>query len=303
MRVLFLGALRFSATCLEAVIEAGEEVVGVFTLPPEAAGFSGDYQDLGPLCRKHGIPLHRFARLQAPEALEWARTLRPEVVLVMGLSQLLPPEWLTLAPKGCIGSHPTLLPQHRGRHPLIWALVEGRTEGGLTLLRLDEGVDSGNILWQRAFPIHPEDDATSLYARIQELARIAIPELFRDFRAGRTAGRPQDPDQASYRPKRSRDDGEIRWDQEAAHIHNLIRALAPPYPGATTHLGSDSLILWKSALVEGEEGGAAPGTLLSLDQGQLLVQTGAGRLQVLRWEGLSLSALRPGLRFGQEGLP
>src|ERR1700730_11426069 len=165
MRIVFVGTVEFSRRCLEEVVAAGGDVVGVLTLPPERGGAHGDYADLSPVADAHGLSLHLIGNVNDPETLALIRSLRPDLILVLGGSQLLGPELLSIA--SCIGSHPALLPRDRGRHPLTWALVDGLDETGLTFFWLDEGADSGDILWQHAVRIDPDDDAASLYAKIE----------------------------------------------------------------------------------------------------------------------------------------
>src|SRR5581483_9542000 len=146
----------------------GGDVVAVLTRSGEAAGLHGDYVDLEPTTTRLGVPLHRIGNVNDPQSIELIRSLRPDVIFVLGWSQLVGRELLSTAP--CIGSHPALLPRDRGRHPITWALVDGLDESGLTFFWLDEGADSGDILWQRSFPIGPDEDASDVYARVEELA-------------------------------------------------------------------------------------------------------------------------------------
>ena len=142
----------------------------------EVGGVGALLEEFGPLAAQAGIPFFAFAKVKDDETIARVRDLQPDVIFVWGLSQLIPAELLAIPRQGCIGVHPTLLPRNRGRHPLIWTLVDGLSEGGLTFFYLDEGADSGDILWQRPFPVHREDDAASLYRKIEALAAEAIAE-------------------------------------------------------------------------------------------------------------------------------
>jgi methionyl-tRNA formyltransferase len=196
MRIAFVGAVEFSRECLEETLVTGGDVIAVLTLAAERAGFHGDYADLGPVAASHGVPVHRIGNINDPAEIELIRSLHPDVIFVFGWSQLLGPELLQLAP--CIGSHPTLLPRNRGRHPLTWALVEGLEQSGLTFLWLDGDADTGDILWQRAFPIEIEDDAATVYRRVVRLGREAIREFLPALESGSAPRLPQNEALATY---------------------------------------------------------------------------------------------------------
>ncbi|MBP2316260.1 methionyl-tRNA formyltransferase [Azospirillum soli] len=285
MRIVLIGAVAFTRHCLDSMLAVGANVVGVAGPRPSAATINSDYVDMPAEARirgLHGIP---FDSVRAPETLDAVAALKPDVVFVCGLSQLLPAELLAIPPLGVIGTHPSLLPHGRGRHPLIWTLVEGLKEGGLTFFRIDEGTDTGDIVWQQAFPVGDDDDAAVLYARIEALAAKAITELVPRFADGTVRYRPQDHTRATVWRRRTKEDGEIRWDAPSRTCHNLIRALTRPYVGAHTWLDDRLLRVWKAApascLAVGSE---APGTILSVDGGRLLVRTGDGALGILDWD-------------------
>ncbi len=248
MRIAFVGAVEFSRACLEEMLAAGGDVVAVITLPAENASFHGDYADLEPVAAAHGVPVHRIGNINDPATIELIRSLEPDVIFVLGWSQLLGPELLALAP--CIGSHPALLPRNRGRHPLTWALVEGLDESGLTFLWLDEGADSGDILWQRSFPIAIDDDAASLYRKMVGLGREAIRELLPLLESDSAPRVPQDDALATYWRRRTDDDRWIDWTLSSLAVHNLIRGLARPYVGALTRCAGQDVLVWRARLPE-----------------------------------------------------
>ena len=135
------------------MLERKAQVVGVFTQTREQARSNADWGDLSPLCQMYRVPVFHFRKISDPETVEKIRDLKPEIIFVLGLSQLLPPNFLHIPPMGVIGSHPALLPENRGRHPLVWALVKGLKKSGLTLFYIDEGVDSGDIALAGSFPL------------------------------------------------------------------------------------------------------------------------------------------------------
>lgn len=296
MRILFVGSVRFSRVCLDAVLSVGGNVVAVLSPKPSARG---DREDLKPGALSNGIPFHRFQQIGDAETVSFIRQVAPDVIFVFGLSQLVPKTILDIPPRGCIGSHPTLLPLHRGRHPLIWTLVEGLTEGGLTFLYLSEGVDTGDILWQKSFPIAPEDDAEALYVKIENLARQAIAEFVPLLVENRAPRRSQDHARATVWRKRTEEDGEIDWAGPTMRAHNLIRALARPYPGAHTFWEGRILKIWGSRLRMCPGSSGPPGEVLSLSPEGVLVKTGDGALLLTSWSAEGQITPTPGIRLGR----
>ena len=288
MRILFLGAVDFSRHCLNEVVRCGGEVVAVLTLDRQAGQHHSDYADLRDPAGRFGIPVHTIRRINDADTVALIRSLRPEVMLVFGWSQLLSKAVLEIPARGCIGAHPALLPKDRGRHPLIWPLVRGADRSGLTFFYLDDGADSGDILWQRPFPITLEDDAGTLYEKIKGLATEAIREFLPRMKEGNAPRQPQDHRQATYGRKRSEPDGEVRWERSTVETHNLVRALARPYVGAHTYVDGHKVVIWRSRpgegpLPQGAEG-AVPGTVVRQAEGGVDVRTGNGFLRIVDFE-------------------
>jgi len=271
-------------------------VVGVVTVDAGLANRNTDYCDVGDIAADTWIPVLRVRRIADESALNGIRAMRPDVILVLGFSQLLPLELLEIPPLGCVGSHPALLPRNRGRHPLIWALVEGLEKSGLTFFYLDEGADSGDILWQREFPIRVEDDAAALYDRIETLAVEGLREFVPQLAAGTAPRTPQDHGKASYWRKRGEADGEIHWAARGMVSYNLIRALTRPYPGAHTWNGARRLIAWRASHPEIGPLEGIPGTILSVSSEGVRISTGDGAICItkLHSEDGRQTHLRPG---------
>jgi methionyl-tRNA formyltransferase len=244
MRIVFIGTVDFSLSCLQSMLERKARVVGVFTQSREQARFNADWADLSPLCRMYQVPVFHFHKISDPETMGKIHDLRPEIIFVLGFSQLLPPDFLCIPPMGVIGSHPSLLPENRGRHPLIWALVKGLKKSGLTLFYIDEGVDSGDIAQQREFPIEITDTAKTLYEKIKRLGAEMVRELIISLEKGEAARIPQDHSKATYLRKRNKEDGLIHWEEGSLKAYNLIRALTLPYVGAHTFWKGKEIKIW-----------------------------------------------------------
>lgn len=302
MRIVFVGAVDFSRHCLQQVLDCGGNVVAVFTLAKEDAGFHSDYADLSDVAIRHGVTVHKIKNINDPENVELIRSLQPDVIFVFGWSQLISKHILDIPPLGCIGTHPALLPRNRGRHPIVWALVEGLEESGLTFFYIDEGTDSGDILWQKPFPVTLEDDAGSLYEKIKALTSEAIREFLPQLEWGAAPRIPQDHSQATYWRKRTEKDGEIHWTAPTMTTYTLIRALARPYVGAHTYLRGEKMLIWRARLPEKplppEAMGPQPGNIFARTGTGFDVRTGDGYLTVLEYELAGEGLLEIGTQLG-----
>ncbi len=297
MRTVWVSFDTIGRDCLEAASDAGAEIVGVVTLPgPIDPNRSGQcaFDDVA---ARLGAVLHETRDINAEDTLAAVRELEPELVFVVGWSQLVRDPFIELANEGVFGMHPTLLPRHRGRAPIPWAILTGLARTGVTLFEIvDATADSGAIVGQREVEISPDETATTLFARIAdahvELVRALVPQLL-----ARTAPRiPQDPSRASSWPKRSPADGIIDWETRAPYVYDWVRAQTRPYPGAFTFLGDEKVIVWGARPVSLAD--AAPaGTIVEvLDEGPV-VACGEGGL-VLEEVQTDAAELAVGARLG-----
>ena len=303
VRVVFVGAVEFSRHCLEAVLENHGDVVAVITIAKKQSGIHSDYADFSGLAAAHGIPVYEVEDINRTDNVELIESLCPDVIFVFGWSRLISREILDIPPLGCIGVHPALLPRNRGRHPIVWALVEGLEESGLTFFYLEDRADSGDILWQKAFPISLQDDAQSVYEKIKSLASGAIKEFLPQLEAGNTPRIPQDDSLATYWRKRTQKDGEIRWGAPAMTIYNLIRGLTRPYVGAHTYTEGQVIKVWKAKLPPSppplQAAALGSGIVLGVYQDSFDVTTGDGYLTVCDYEVAPPVAIRDGSRLGK----
>jgi methionyl-tRNA formyltransferase len=305
MRIVFVGTVEFSRHCVREVLENRGNVVAVLTLGREDASFHADYADLSDVALEYRIALYKIKNLNSPETIELIHSLQPDAIFVFGWSQLVSKAILDIPPRGCIGTHPALLPRNRGRHPLIWALLEGLEESGLTFFYLNEHGDSGDILWQKSFPISLYDDAGSLYDKIKMLATEAIRELLPQLENGTAPRVPQNDSEATYWRKRGQKDGEIVWEMPTMKIYNLIRALTRPYIGAHTYMAQKKMVIWRSRLPEGtvpvDASNVPPGTVFAQRQTELDVRTGDEYLTVVEYELIEEGEVTVGTRLGLLG--
>lgn len=270
--------------CLKVLIEAGEEVVAVVTHedePGEEIWFSSVAQ----LARKGQLPVYTPSNPNTADFVHLMRGLAPELTFSFYYRRLLSKELLEIPRLGGINLHGSLLPKYRGRAPINWVLVKGETETGVTLHYMVEKADGGDIIAQRRVPIDAEDTALDLFKKMtvagRELLRDTLP-LIKDGTAPRI---PQDDGMATSFGRRRPEDGKIDWVQPAKSIHNLIRAVTHPFPGAFTFCEGKKLYVWRAVPADSELSGASsvPGTVEAAEKGKgMVVRTGTGRLIVNR---------------------
>ncbi|HEX4746469.1 MAG TPA: methionyl-tRNA formyltransferase [Gaiellaceae bacterium] len=292
MRTVWVSFDTIGRDCLEAAEEVGAEVVGVVTLPgPIDPNRSGQCA-FDEVAARFGASLVETRDVNAPETVNAIRKLEPELIFVVGWSQLVHQPFIALAREGVFGMHPTLLPRHRGRAPIPWAILTGLARTGVTLFEIaDATADSGAIVGQLTLDIAPDETATTLFERLAD-AHVALTREFVPQLVARTAPRiPQDPIRASSWPKRVPADGIIDWETRAPYLYDWVRAQTRPYPGAFTFLGDEKVIVWSARpveLVEPAPAGtvvdiAPEGPVVACGEGGLVleeIQTAAGELVV-----------------------
>ena len=278
MKVLFVGAVRFSACALQELIAMQTDIVGVCTISQSA--INSDHVDLSPIAERAGIPVRLTANINDSDTLAWILGLNPDIIFCFGWSQIIKESLLKMPPMGIVGFHPALLPSNRGRHPLIWALVLGLIETASTFFFMDEGADSGDILSQEPVAIQKTDDARSLYERI---TRVAISQI-RDFvprLTNKTYERyPQDHQKANIWRKRGLADGIIDWRMAAESIHNLVRGLTHPYVGAHFIHRECTVKVWKTEVEHSAPLNLEPGRVLGINSNGILVKAGVGAIRL-----------------------
>jgi methionyl-tRNA formyltransferase len=287
-RVVFVGAVHEAVPALAAALRGPAEVVEVITLPAGRAGATSGFVDLEPLARAYGVRVWRCADLNAPEAVEHVRRLRPDLIVVVGWTRLLSAALLAIPRRGCVGFHASLLPRDRGRAPVNWAIIRGDEAAGNTMMYLDATADTGAVIDQRAVPIGPDDTCATVYERVggvgADMLALHLPALL----DGTAHGRPQGPADGPPLPKRTPAMGITDWNRPARAVHDWIRALTHPYPGAFTSWAGRKVMLWASALPAPGRGGppsppgppGPPGQVLGLDEHGLLVGTADGSVLV-----------------------
>ncbi|MDB3958572.1 formyltransferase family protein [Opitutales bacterium] len=280
MRVVFIGAVQFSASCLEVVLSSNAQVVGVCTL--KESKFNADHQDLSPIAKEFYIPCLYVEDINSDTSLKWIKERQPDVIFCFGWSRLLKRTILDIAPLGVVGFHPTALPANRGRHPLIWALFLGLKKTASTFFFMDEGADSGDILSQEEVTIDSSDDARSLYQKVTQTALSQIEDFIPLLENRSYIRTKQDNRKANYWRKRGIKDGEIDWRMSAISICNLVRALTKPYTGAHFTKNGEEIKVWKVEVLKDENNqNIEPGKVLSSRSSKPVVKCGDGSIILL----------------------
>jgi methionyl-tRNA formyltransferase len=242
VRILFCGTPDFAALVLEALLSGLHQVVGVVSQPSRPQGRGLHLEDPPAVlrAREAGVPVIQTKRLHAPETLDGIRSLAPELIVTAAFGRILKEPLLALPARGCWNVHASLLPRHRGASPVTAALLAGDAWTGVTIFRLDQGVDTGPVLLQEMTPIGPDETAGELTDRLARLGGRLVSAALDLEEQGRLRAQPQPEWGASYAPILSKEDGRIAWNRPADQIHRLVRAVSP-WPGAYTFLGGKRL--------------------------------------------------------------
>lgn len=288
MRLLFCGTPQFAVPTLKHLLAQPDfELLAVITQPDRARG-RGHQISSSPvkeIALAASIPVHQPEKIRAPEVHQLLQSYSPDFIVIIAYGQIIPARLLPTPKFGWINLHSSLLPKYRGAAPINWAIVNGETHTGLTTIRIDAGMDTGEILLQRELEIGAKETAPELSTRLSEAGAPLMADTLRGLAAGKITPRPQDHSQATPAPMLKRDDGRIDWNRIATEIYNRMRGFAP-WPGAHTTFRGHSCHLWAEP-VSNKKRDAPPGTLL-LEGGELLVACGGAtllRLLAVQLEG------------------
>ena len=311
LRIIFMGTAELSCASLETL--AGDKafsVAAVVTQPDKPKGRDLKLQPspVKSLALKLNLPVLQPARARDEQFIAELRALKPDLIVVVAYGQILPQTILDLPKFGCLNVHTSLLPKYRGAAPIQRAIANGETETGVTVMKMDAGLDTGPIVSQRRTAILAEDDSATLHDRLAQLGAELLAQTIPDFVAGKVQPLPQPAGGVSYAHKIKKDDGRIDWSLPAKTTWNRLRAFTP-WPGAFTFLAGKPnphlLKIWKAEIVE-QSGGA--GELLSADKNGITVGCGENALRIMELQregGRRMNAaeflaghpLKPGEKF------
>lgn len=275
-----MGTPAFAVPSIKALLTNGFHIVLVITQPDKPKGRGGRITPppVKEFAVSHGIPVLQPERLKEPVFLDRLRKAAPDAVVVAAYGKILPPDILTLPRLGCINVHASLLPKYRGAAPVQWALMNGECETGVTIMLMDEGMDTGDILLQQPVPILSDENSGSLSERLSRLGAELLIETLRRLEGNRLKRHPQDHSLASYAPPLTPSDEVISWNLSAETIRNKVRAL-DPQPGARTLLSGRLLKIWRVSVKTGDFSGE-PGEILEISDEGIIVRAGEGAVMV-----------------------
>ena len=282
MKIVFIGGVKFSYAILEKILNENFSVEAVFSYHESKNFFYSDYESFDKITDEHKIKHIKVMNINDEENIKIINEIQPDIIFVMGWSQLLKDKLLKIPKLGVIGSHPTELPKYRGRAPIPWSIIKELTESALTFFYISPGMDDGDILCQEKFQITLTDDSTSLYQKMTELGKKMISQSLPLLESGNAKRIPQNlEDFIENWPKRTPEDGKIDWSKPAKEIHTLIRASTNPYPGAYSFLLGSKIIIWKSKLLQHPSDGI--GKIMNLDNDEIHVGTGNNVLIIQKY--------------------
>jgi methionyl-tRNA formyltransferase len=297
LRIVFAGTPEFATPALRALIDSEHEVVAVFTQPDRPAGRNRKLRPspVKEVALEADLPVHQPESLREPPVQSDLEALNPDLMVVVAYGQLLPRAILDLPRHGCLNIHASLLPRWRGAAPIARALLAGDSATGVTIMRMEPGLDTGPIVLRRETPIDETDTAGSLHDRLAELGAGALRETLDDLPGLLAAARPQPAEGVTHAPKISKDEGRLDWHESAKALARKVRAF-DPWPVAWTPVQGQPVRIWSA---HPEAGGGTPGLILEITNSGLRVATGEGvlcitRLQLPGKKVMDLPALRNG---------
>ncbi len=279
MRVVYLGTPEFAVPPLERLLEAGYDVSLVVTQPdrPKGRGRQVAASPVKACAERHGLPLFQPERIRRPECVERLRQEGADVMVVVGYGQIIPQAIIDLPRLGIINVHASLLPKYRGAAPIQWAVAQGETVTGVTTMRIDAGLDTGDMLLKAEVEIGPEETAAELSPRLARAGAELLVRTLAGLEAGTIAPQPQDHAQATLAPMLKKEDGLIEWSWPARAVHNRVRGMQP-WPGAYTTFRGQTLQIWRTRL---REDAAPPGVLRKIGRTLVAGCGGGGGVELL----------------------
>jgi methionyl-tRNA formyltransferase len=265
VKLVFMGSPDFAVPCLDAVVAAGHEVVLVVTQPDKPAGRGGHLNEpaVKRAAARLGLPIAQPRSMRTPEIAATLAATGAELGVVVAYGKILPPAVLAAFPRGCINVHGSILPAYRGAAPIQWAVIEGCAETGVTIMQLDQGMDTGPMLLERRTAIGADETAGELFARLAPLGAAALVEAIAALAAGTSIATPQPSTGASHARMLSKDDGAVDFARPAARVAAHVRGV-DPWPGAVASLGGAVAKLFGARARAGAVT-AAPGTVVAID--------------------------------------
>lgn len=277
-----MGTPEFAVASLRRIVADGHEVCGVFTQPdkPKNRGHKLMFSPVKEYALTENIPVYQPLKARDGEAMALVESLAPELIVVAAYGKILPEELLNYPKYGSINVHSSLLPKYRGAAPINWAILNGETETGVSIMYMAKDLDAGDVIRQAVTPIGDDEDAQALTARLADLGAETLSQVIRDMEAGKVSRTPQDHSAQTYAPMLSKELSAVDWSRSAHAIHCQIRGLIP-WPCASTDIISGQPMKLFAAKETGEDTTAAPGRVIRADKRGICVACGDGKVLCL----------------------
>mgnify|MGYP000559921301 CR=1 FL=1 len=286
-KTVFIGSVISSKAALEALIESNIHIDLVCSLDEEASKNVSDYYPIHEIAEKHNIPYLKFKKINSEEVLDKIKIINPDFIFVIGLSQIISTELLKLAKKYSIGFHPTPLPKYRGRAAIPWQILLKVRKSKVSLFKLDDGMDSGDIIYQYPYEIEETDYAMDVYIKVCNALGNAIKACISDIYNDTVEFVRQNHEEATYLLARRPEDGRIDWNMTGEKIETLIRATSKPYPGAFAYYKDIKVIFWKAHLENNKKYIGIPGQISRINEnGEVTIITKDRLLVVTEYEAV-----------------
>ncbi len=271
LRIIFMGTPDFAATTLRPLINGPDEVVAIVTQPDRAKGRGKKVTPppVKTLAQNADIPVLQPTDIKTEEFNNGLLSYHPDIIVVTAYGRILPKSILELAPLGCINVHGSLLPRHRGAAPIQWAIINGDKEAGTTIIQMDEGMDTGDMLLKAKISVDPDETAGTLFKKLAFLGSETLLKALKGIKEGTLAPQPQDHSLATTAPMLKKSDGLIDWHQDAVKIEALIRGL-DPWPSAFCYADGIRMRLFRPEVFH-QKNNSPPGTILRVDKRGLLI--------------------------------
>ncbi len=287
MNIVYMGTPEIAAVILKALHEAGHRIIGAVTQQdkPKGRGNQVQFPAVKEMALSLNIPVYQPRRVKEPEFIEVLKQLNPDVIVVAAFGQILSKVILELPKFGCINVHASLLPKYRGSAPIQWSIIEGEEKTGITIMHMDEGIDTGDMISKKEITLSPKETFGTLHDKLAEAAGPLLIQALADIEAGRATRTKQGDSNSIYARILDKSLGHIDFSQPAVKIERLIRGLNP-WPSAYTSLEGKMLKIWDADVEPAQENGV-PGEIIAVRKDAILVQTGDGILAVkeLQLEG------------------
>lgn len=280
MKIIYMGTPDFAVGPLKALIEAGHEICAVVTQPDRQKG-RGKEMAPSPVkecAMEYGLPVLTPVKIKEAEAIEELKRYPADIFVVAAFGQILSEEILNMPEYGCVNIHASLLPKYRGAAPIQWSIIDGEKETGVTIMQMDKGLDTGDILFQKKVPITEEETGASLFDKLAEAGAELIVEALAKIEKGEVTPLKQDDNNSCYAKMLSKSIGKIDWNKSAVEIERLVRGLNS-WPSAYTEYKGKQLKIWKAEVLPHIEG--KPGTIAKVTKDAVIVCTGDGALSLL----------------------